>query len=160
MNSPKTGERYRHFKGKDYEIVAIATHTETEEKLVIYKALYGSNEIFARPLSMFLEKVDREKYPDAVQEYRFERIDGLQQPNEDESEGEIDPNLLAFLNAENFHAKVELLEGMQDKITDSLIDSFAAASDLEIKPGNVYDRYEELKNCLLTHARFECDRLR
>ena len=73
MNNPKTGERYRHFKGKDYEIVAIATHTETEEKLVIYKALYGSNEIFARPLSMFLEKVDREKYPDIKQKYRFEK---------------------------------------------------------------------------------------
>ena len=158
MNNPKTGEHYRHFKGRDYEIVAIATHTETEEKLVIYKALYGNYEIYARPLSMFSEKVDREKYPDATQEYRFERIDGQEQPKEEE--GEVDPNLLAFLNAESFHDKVELLESIQDKITDSLIDSFAAASDLEIKPGPVDDRFKELRNCLLTHARFECDRLR
>lgn len=159
MNSPKIGERYRHFKGRDYEIVAIATHTETEEKLVVYKALYGSFEIYARPLSMFLEKVDREKYPDATQEYRFERIDE-QTHQADEEEGEVDADLLAFLNAESFHDKVELLENMQDKLTDALIDSFAAASDLEIKSGPVSDRYEELRNCLLTHARFECDRLR
>ena len=107
MNNPKTGEHYRHFKGRDYEIVAIATHTETEEKLVIYKALYGNYEIYARPLSMFLEKVDREKYPDATQEYRFERIGGQEQPREEE--GEVDPNLLAFLNAESFHDKVDNL---------------------------------------------------
>ena len=157
MNSPKAGERYRHFKGKEYEIVAIATHTESEEKLVIYKALYGVGEIYARPLSMFLEKVDKEKYPDTVQEYRFEQIEDQQQ---DVDESEIDPNLLAFLNAETYRDKVEFLESIQDKITDALIDSFAVASDLEIKPGDVYDRYEELKNCLLTHARFECDRLR
>lgn len=156
MNSPKAGEQYRHFKGRDYEIVALATHTETEEKLVIYKALYGNHEIYARPLPMFLEKVDREKYPDAVQEYRFERLDA----QADEEEGEIDPKLLAFLNAESFHDKIELLESMREELTDSLIDSFAAASDLEIKPGQIYDRYEELRNCLLTYARFECDRLR
>lgn len=63
-----------------YEILAIARHTETDEKLVIYKALYEdkekgiNHEVFARPLSMFMEEVDREKYPNVKQKYRFEEF--------------------------------------------------------------------------------------
>lgn len=66
------GRVVRHFKGKDYLVLDIAEHTETREKLVIYKALYGKNEVYARPVKMFLSEVDHEKYPDVEQEYRLE----------------------------------------------------------------------------------------
>lgn len=72
MNKPKVGEVYRHFKGNVITILAIAKHTESLEEMVVYD---HDGEIWVRPLSMFLEKVDKEKYPNVEQEYRFELIE-------------------------------------------------------------------------------------
>ena len=51
--------RYRHFKGKDYEVIAIARHSETEEAMVVYRALYGAGAVWVRPASMWNEEVER-----------------------------------------------------------------------------------------------------
>lgn len=69
------GKLVRHFKGKFYLVLNIAEHTETGEEVVIYKAMYGDYKIYARPIDMFVSKVDKVKYPDVSQAYRFELVE-------------------------------------------------------------------------------------
>ena len=59
MNGIKSG-KYRHFKGGEYEVLGLATHSETGEQLVVYRALYGERGLWVRPLAMFLETVERD----------------------------------------------------------------------------------------------------
>ena len=65
------GQRYKHFKGHIITVLEIAKHTETGEMMVVYLH-EGTNVVWARPYEMFISKVDREKYPDVEQEYRFQ----------------------------------------------------------------------------------------
>lgn len=81
-----TGDIVQHFKRETlspedrnankylYKVWGVATHSETKEKYVVYQGLYGDFEMYIRPYDMFMSKVDREKYPDIKQEYRFEKV--------------------------------------------------------------------------------------
>ncbi len=68
---------YRHFKGGLYLVEDIARHSETGEDYVVYRALYGSGELWIRQKLMFLEEVDHIKYPQVKQKYRFELVENM-----------------------------------------------------------------------------------
>ena len=75
MDRLKINGIYRHFKGDYYLLTDVATHSETKEKYVVYRGLYGNNELYIRPFDMFFSEVDKEKYPEVKQQYRFELQD-------------------------------------------------------------------------------------
>lgn len=66
------GRIYKHFKGDLYLVEDIVIHSETKEKLVLYRALYGNGIRYVRPYDMFISPVDKVKYPNVKQEHRFE----------------------------------------------------------------------------------------
>ncbi len=147
---PKPHEIYKHFKGNLYQIVAIAQHSETEEQLVIYQALYGDFKIYARPLEMFTSPVDKVKYPNADQEMRFELQEELN----------LDPMVLEFLDADSYERRLNILEGLRHRITDDMLTTMAIACDIELEEGDTQKRYDSLRSCLLTLEKYEGNRLR
>ncbi len=222
---PRPHEIYRHFKGDLYQVTAVAEHTETGEQLVIYQALYGDFKTYARPLAMFVSRVDRKKNPEAQQDFRFQLQGpeaGRQQAETDEEgaasgqaeaggyaaaqvrqeavagegtaterpedgvsatgraeaqaaaengdaageedaeEGELalDPMLLEFLDSDSYEEKLNILAGLHHRITDEMLTTMAIACDIEISSGEIEERYEALKACLLTLEHYECNRLR
>ena len=72
MNEIKLKSIYRHFKGDLYLVEDVARHSETNEEYVVYRKLYGDCSLWIRPKEMFLSPVDREKYPECKQQYRFQ----------------------------------------------------------------------------------------
>ena len=74
MRELKVNGIYRHFKGDYYLVLGVAIHSETKEKMVIYRGLYGENLVYARPYEMFLSEVDHEKYSNVTQKYRMEEV--------------------------------------------------------------------------------------
>lgn len=225
---PKPHEIYKHFKGNLYQIVTIAQHSETGEQLVIYQAMYGDFKIYARPLAMFTSEVDKVKYPEIQQRFRFELqgADADRQTRETDSangaqtttaqdvatktapsatekdaatqtaptataqdaaawatsttakpasvekhpetahieaaeeEPALDPLVLEFLDADSYEQRLNILAGLHHRITNEMITTMAIACDIEVNDGETEERYEELKNCLLTMEKFECNRLR
>lgn len=228
---PRPQEIYRHFKGNLYQVVTLAEDSETGKQLVIYQALYGEFKTYARELGMFTGRVDREKYPQVTQEFRFElqgpgserqraesaaagkadvrdagmgnagvgnagmgnagmgnagignaaagkavagiavegnasgeapavqAVNSASASNQADESG-LDPLLLEFLDADSYETKLNVLAALHHRITQDMITTMAVASDVEVGEGELEDRYVQLKKCLLTMEKYECNRMR
>ena len=89
-DNPKPFEIFKHFKGKTYQILALAKDAGDGHDVVVYQALYGGYTVYVRDLAEFMSPVDKAKYPDASQEYRFERQSGNAAEEEQEVKREAE----------------------------------------------------------------------
>ena len=191
---PQPNEIYQHFKGNLYRVVTLAKHADTGERMVVYQALYGDFEIWARPLREFTGRVDERKHPEAAGRQRFtllpqimgqdglnppaasdlpedaagralsaagaEEASGPAAPPSGEEEPALDPMLMAFLDADSYEEKLAIFTDMRGRITDDMLTTMAVALDIDLKEGELMERYEELKNCIVMLEKYECTRLR
>lgn len=167
---PVPFEVYRHFKGNLYQIITLAKHSEKDEELVVYQAMYGDFEIYARPLEMFMEKV-------AGGTYRFEKVEKIRdeentvevktkpaakenQPLQENNseEGSVNPDLLAFLDARTNSERKNILVSIRPRITNRLIDDIAVSLDITIPDGDMDIRYENLLKTVATLGKYEISR--
>ncbi len=147
---PKPGEFYRHFKDKMYQIIAVAVHSETKEKLVIYQALYGEYGVYARPLDMFMSEVDKEKYPDAVQKYRFEKIENIGELSKNSSSSNCENEESLYTDEKNISDKV-----LKDNIQSDKATNIGKNYFIEFLEA---DSFSDKKEIILANREFISDR--
>jgi hypothetical protein len=129
-----------------YEIVTIAMHTESMEEMVVYKEVEGEK-VYARPLEMFRSKVDKEKYPEVLQEYRFELQDEKSLAS-----------IMDFLDLNSAREKIQYLELMKDSISEEFIGIAAQSMDFVENDGTKEERLRELLQYLRTVEKYEVKR--
>lgn len=170
---PAPGSFYRHFKNKLYQVLAVATHSETGERMVVYQALYGDFGVYVRPLEMFMSPVDREKYPDAGQEYRFEQVipqeaeeKGREPDMEPEPEAEPEPMnphwVGRFLDADTPEQQLAVLRSCSGHITQRELDCICLALDLpsEGETKDMEAQLDSLRQAIRLKQRYSGSRLR
>ena len=82
------------------------------------------------------------------------------QPQDEQEEPALDPMLLAFLDADTYEEKLAIFTDMRGRVTDDMLTTMAVSMDIDLKEGELMDRYEELKNCIIMREKYECNRLR
>lgn len=178
---PKPYEIYQHFKGNRYQVVVVAEHSETGEIQIVYQGLQEPYKIYVRPLSMFHEKINKQEYSQATQELRFEKVvkesktekfvsdeekisekslPDFNESNSFDSEELLEPLLLDFLDSDTYEEKLNILAALQHRITEETLNTMAMALDVELNEGKLQEKYDSLRNCLVTLQRYECNRLR
>lgn len=184
---PVPGEFYRHFKNRLYQIIAVAYDSETNEKMVVYQALYGDFRVWVRPLSMFMEEVDRKKYPDVEQKYRFEKVDmngtaaGAELGNTAQESGKgteavqikgqngygeqrpMSPYLLEFFDAmdeKKYDYMLEALAKLAGHATQKEIDDICLVLDMQTVGESVDEQIAEIRRHIHMLKKFDGVRLR
>lgn len=89
-----------------------------------------------------------------------EKAAGIKKEEKAEEDFALDPGLVEFLDADSYEKKLQILSMLHHRITDAMIDTMAVSLDTEVKEGDIETRYAEVRNCLITMERFECNRLR
>ncbi|MCI8599956.1 MAG: DUF1653 domain-containing protein [Lachnospiraceae bacterium] len=151
MREVRQGEYYRHFKDRLYQVLTIARHAETEEKMVVYQSMYNEQEVLVCSYDAFIQEVDHKKYPEAAQTYCFEKV---------EPPTEANPLLLRFLDLETYRDKLELFQSWETYEDENLMESIAASLDIALSSRTVQEKYREILNCLKTMEHFETHRFR
>lgn len=165
---PKPGEFYKHFKNKLYQVITVASHSETGEELVIYQALYGDFKTYARPLEMFTSEVDTEKYKKAEQKFRFEKVElraSSEQDTYGTSTGESqtalpNPYLLAFLDADHAAKRLEALTRMKGRVTQRELNNIYEVLDMQPCNGSLEEQLDVIEIHLRTLEKYDGRRLR
>ncbi|MCI6408184.1 MAG: DUF1653 domain-containing protein, partial [Lachnospiraceae bacterium] len=159
--TPVAGQIYKHFKGNLYKVLAVAVHTESEEKLVVYQSVENPDRVFARPLEMFMSDIDRFRYPLIRAKYRFtlvsepeeetngeetkeetepSKIEVTEEQSDDDSavykdNGElvIDPYVEGVLDEKEFSKKIEFFEMLRGKCTEDMLTTIAISLDIQLQ---------------------------
>lgn len=189
-NIPKQGEIYRHYKGNLYQITAVALHTETEEKMVVYQALYGDFKYYVRPLEMFMEQVKIEdkfinrfelvnmnnnKKNDVhyIEKHNLENkkensseqviIFNYKEDDETEDEKEnLSCDLMGFLDAKTYTEKMNILKEMRinGDLDEHILRNCALSIDCIVDEKGIDEQYHSIMNCLNMLSKYECTRYR
>lgn len=172
QTEPKAGEFYRHFKNRLYQVMGVAFDSETEEKMVVYQALYGDFRLWVRPLSEFMSEVDHVRYPGVTQQYRFVRVvpKPSKEPGPEEEtvptitggqeSGSGNPVLDDFLDAKDREEKKGILTKYADRFTQKDMDSIYTVFGITGFGGSVKQQTEGLVRYLDMQEQYEGDHLR
>lgn len=166
--TPKPHEIYKHFKGNLYQIAAVAEHSETGEQLVVYQALYGDFKTYARPLAMFTDRVDREKYPDVDQEFRFElqgadrerqqRAAAMEQKAAAPGQGNVPPMEKDAVSAQSDAVAItSLADELEEPNIDPLVMEFLDADSYAQKLNILAGLHHRITDDMITTMAIACD---
>lgn len=159
---PKPGEIYRHFKGKKYKILHIATCTETGEDMVVFETAEGKQNVYASFLDTFLGALDTAKYPHADQKYRFELCRDTEEGSVTrlQKRGSVTSLILEFLDLEDNEERIRFLQRHQSEIDARFLTAASESLEFPENSETIEERYAALMRFLKTKARYEGRRLR
>lgn len=170
QNLPVPGEFY-HCKEKLYQILTIAVHTETEEQLVIYQALYGNFRVFAKPLSIFgdvtadglpqFTKVDmggQNSIMEIADNDHSALASGIEKPPVKQKE--LLGLMETFYDTDSYEEKLDILMSMQDDLNHVMLANIAVSLDIAVPDGSLEEQFQSIVSCLKTMKRYQTSRLR